>query len=410
MKSPASSPDRIDLALLVVSLLGVTASLAGLVGSLVLAISSLVQHDSEGIVFAAWVAAGFAGVGVCGLPAVYITGRSLFGSTPRAPTRPSMALLWLLMLFPMGVLAGSVILRGPDLAQVLFPVAQLAAAGAPVLGAVVLLRFGGPLLPSRRAWGQFLVGLWGMPWLAMLLEVLALVPTVVLLGAGLVTSASGQQLLRRLLDASATQVPSALDQPVLELLLNPWVAATLFAYIAIAVPLIEEAIKSITIWPFLGRELSASVAFVSGALGGAGYALFEALFLTQPVGGWVSTMIGRSGATLMHTLTAGLTCWGLAEGFRRHKWGRLVGPYLAAAAMHGLWNAAAVSAGLASAASDGSQAAITPSAANAITIASAAIMVGLSTFALIGLPLIATRLTRRDASPAGQPAGTGSGG
>ncbi len=402
MKPPAPKPDRLDLALLIAALVGVLGSMAGFVGALLIAGSSTAQHDSQGIVFGAWVASGFIGLGLCGLPALLLAGRSLFGLTAPAPNRPRIGWLAIVVLFPVAVLAGVEILRGPDLARILFPPAQLIAAGIPVLAGVILMRASGPLLAPRRAWAQFLVGLWGMPWLAMLLEVMALIPALALLGIGLVNSPSGQHLLRQLLDAAASQAPTALDQPVLQLMLNPWVTATLLGYIAVAVPLIEEAIKSLAIWPFLGRKVTPSVAFVSGALGGAGYALFEALFLTQPVDTWASTMLGRGGASIMHMFTAGLTCWGLAEGFSRHRWRRTLFAYLGAAAMHGLWNASAVGAGLASAASESGQAAISNGTALAITTISAAIMVGLSTFALICLPLIAARLTRRDASIAAE--------
>ncbi len=398
MNGSASKPDRLDLALLIVALLGVLGSTAGFVGALLIAVSSAVQHDNQGVVFGAWATAGFIGLGLCGLPPLVLAGRSLFGLPAPAPSRPKVGWLAIVILLPVAVLTGLEALRGPALARILFPLAQLLAAGIPVLAGVILLRASGPLLAPRRAWGQFLVGLWGMPWLAMLLEVLALIPTLAILGIGLVNSPSGQHILRQLLEAAASEAPTALDQPVLQLLVNPWVAATLLGYIALVVPLIEEAIKSIAIWPFLGRKLAPSVAFVSGALGGAGYALFEALFLTQPADAWASTMLGRSGASIMHTFTAGLTCWGLAEGFSRRKWGRTLLAYLAAVVMHGLWNASAVGAGLASAATESGPSLISSGAAVAITTVSTAVMVGLSAFSLISLPLIAARLTRREAN------------
>lgn len=397
MNTSPPKTDRLDIALLLAALLGVLGSMVGFIGALLIAVSSAVQRDSQGVVFGAWATSGFIGLGLCGLPTLVLAGRSLFGLPAPAPSRPKVGWLGIVILLPVAVLAGLEALRGPELARLLFPPAQLVAASIPVLAGVILLRASGPSLAPRRAWAQFLVGLWGMPLVAMLLEVLALIPTLAILGIGLVNSPSGQQILRQLLDAAASPAPTALDQPVLQLLVNPWVAATLLGYIAVVVPLIEEAIKSMAIWPFLGRKLVPSVAFVGGALGGAGYALFEALFLTQPADAWATTMLGRSGASIMHTFTAGLTGWGLAEGFSRRRWGRTLFAYLAAVVMHGLWNASAIGGGLASAASESGPTAISSGAAVAITTVSAAIMVALSTFALIGLPLIASRLTRRDA-------------
>src|SRR4030065_667202 len=110
-------------------------------------------------------------------------------------------------------------------------------------------------------------------------------------------------------------------------------------------PIVEETLKAIAVGPFLRRGLTPAEAFLSGTLAGAGYAMFEALFLTQPGQGWVETMLARVGATFVHVFTAGLSSWGLVEGFRYRRWSKCVLAALAAFAIHGAWNASAVGIG-----------------------------------------------------------------
>jgi hypothetical protein len=99
------------------------------------------------------------------------------------------------------------------------------------------------------------------------------------------------------------------------------------------------------VWRFLRRGLPSGQAFLMGALAGAGYGLFEALFLSQPGPEWTSTAVGRIGASFMHAATAGLTSWGLMEWARDRRWGRALGAYAAAVLAHASWNAAALSTG-----------------------------------------------------------------
>jgi hypothetical protein len=116
----------------------------------------------------------------------------------------------------------------------------------------------------------------------------------------------------------------------------------------LAIPVIEESLKTMAIWPFLRRGLPGNEAFLGGALGGAGYALFEALFLTQPGDVWLATTLARVGATLLHVFTASLTSWGLMEGVRRRRYFVTIATFGVGVTMHGLWNLAAVTIGFAS--------------------------------------------------------------
>jgi len=50
----------------------------------------------------------------------------------------------------------------------------------------------------------------------------------------------------------------------------------------------------------------------------------------------------RFGTTLMHMLASGLVGWGLASAWTQRKYLRLIGAYLSAVILHGVWNGLAI--------------------------------------------------------------------
>jgi hypothetical protein len=173
------------------------------------------------------------------------------------------------------------------------------------------------------------------------LEAAALLPLSVFVALGVSATPEGRRLLETLME-STPGMPSGLSETLLRnVLLQPWLLLLITLFLSVIVPLIEEAIKTIGIWPLLYRPLSAAEAFLAGALSGSGYALFEALLLTQPIEGGLSLLVARGGATLMHAFTGAMGSWGIAEGIYRKKWTSMALGFLGAAAIHGLWNVAA---------------------------------------------------------------------
>jgi peroxiredoxin Q/BCP len=170
------------------------------------------------------------------------------------------------------------------------------------------------------------------------------------------------------------------------------VVAAVFAFVAGLVPLIEEAVKSLSV-ALMARRLDPASAFVGGAIGGAGYALFEALFLTQPDPSWLTTMVGRGGATMMHAFTAALTGWGISQVVHHRRWGRLALAYLTAVSMHALWNATAIGVGLLQLNGQLGTAQV-PGVVFAAEQGGPILLTALSLVALVGLPLGAWRLSR----------------
>jgi len=164
---------------------------------------------------------------------------------------------------------------------------------------------------------------------------------VLALALALLNNETGQALVQAMANPDPWSVTLD-DEIIMWLIDEPWVILLILGYIVLVVPIIEEAVKTLAIWPLLRHRLTPAAAFIGGVLGGAGYGLFEALFLTQPGSLWATTMIARIGATLIHTFTAGVASWGLAHAVRERRWGRLGLAYFTAVGMHALWNAAAI--------------------------------------------------------------------
>jgi hypothetical protein len=118
------------------------------------------------------------------------------------------------------------------------------------------------------------------------------------------------------------------------------------AFLIIFVPMVEEAIKTIGVWPVIRRGFTPYQAFIGGAIAGAGYGLFEAFFLGQPGVTWVPVMIARAGATMMHMITTALTSLGIARARESGRWSDALRYYFVAVFLHSLWNISALGVGV----------------------------------------------------------------
>jgi hypothetical protein len=137
-----------------------------------------------------------------------------------------------------------------------------------------------------------------------------------------------------------------------ELLLSPPVAVISLGIFAIPIPLIEEAFKTLAagVVARWARPHPAR-AFLWGVGAGAGFALVENVFNGALGGaeGWPLGAVARLGATLMHCATGGLVGWGWGQLWAKRRPLRLVGSYIGAVVIHGVWNTTTVSAVLLSA-------------------------------------------------------------
>ena len=128
---------------------------------------------------------------------------------------------------------------------------------------------------------------------------------------------------------------------------NPILIAAVVGYIAIAVPLIEELFKPLAVWIFARKLESPAQGFAMGLLSGAAFALIESLNASgSGTATWPIIVSIRAGTSLLHITTSGLVGWGIASAFCEKRILRLFAAYFSAVAIHGVWNACAVGAGL----------------------------------------------------------------
>jgi hypothetical protein len=385
--------DRWDLTLFVLGLLGLLIGMAVALAIVLLAGFALITGETTEALSLLWNAAAIATLGLSGLPAMYWGGRALLGREAATGYRPRRYWIIGLAAFPVAIALGYMAFGLDLFPAIIGPVAHYLAASSPVVVSASVVLASVPGFSIRRLWGHFITGLWLVPPTALAVEVLALIPIALLILVGLSLSPEGLQFLSSLENLQFIS-PSELEQLVGQALLQPWIIFLALMFITLVVPLVEEALKTIVIWPLLPRGLGPLESFIGGAIGGAGYALFESLFLPKPGGLWIATMFGRSGTSLVHAFATGMTCWGLSQAFRERKPARLILAYAAAVILHGTWNLSALGIGLAASAGEEF---FPATLAPALGIGSAMLLIGLSTFSLIAL----VRISRVLAADAG---------
>ncbi len=326
-----------------------------------------------------------------GLPSAIISIRAIQGRETPLLNPPKLKLRYVVLLFPLILLLGYFTLEKPNRITVLNPIVHIVAAAIPALFAILLVLRHSPRVSQRRFWGSLFIGTWIIPISAIIAELVLMIVAMTTLFFRSMSTAEGQALLESLSNpenwASESMIESyaaLLDQPI--------VIISIVVFVCVLVPLIEESLKSTVILPILGRKPSPSESFLSGVLGGVGFAFVEAILLTPTGTDWTQTMFTRGAATMMHTFTAGMTCWGIGQAITYKRWKRFLGAFAIAVTMHGLWNAAAIGIGIGTLAGQGGETIISSGIAQSILIMGVLVLVALSTVAFAGLVLIPDRL------------------
>ena len=197
---------------------------------------------------------------------------------------------------------------------------------------------------TSLSWGA--LGGIGLAVVLELLLVLALLAGIVAFFA-LTRPGYWQMLAERLRDLPMTpQVDPT--QALAPLLRSPLTLLGGLLVMAVLIPLIEEAAKSLAV-PFVRlaqRPLTRLDAFLIGAAAGAGFTLIEgitngATALAQPAG-WSTAMLARSGVAVIHVLASALAGLGWHAGLVERRWGRGLALFALAVALHGVWNGGAL--------------------------------------------------------------------
>jgi hypothetical protein len=254
---------------------------------------------------------------------------------------------WLLsvlaiILIPTALVAGGWVERNSSLAWLLLPGISLVVTGMPILWLVGLGKRGLSVGSRQRQWGLLASGMVFSPLLSIILEMMALVGVVLV---AIIVVAFNPELLQELSDL-ATDLETGLVNPedwqtmLMPYIQRPIFLTGVFAYAAVLIPLIEEALKPLGLWLLVNRRITPAEGFVGGMMCGAGFALFENLIALSTSGEQWALLAGlRISTALLHMLTTGVMGWALASAWtnKRYYWVAL--SYAFAVSLHGIWNA-----------------------------------------------------------------------
>ncbi len=372
--------DPWNILLLAGSVLAVLISSVGAAGTLLLGVVGFfVGGTTSGT--SAWILAGtFVGLAVVSLPSAWVAIQALQGKNLTMPNPPTAVIRIVVIIFPVILLLGTLAFQANILPSILGPPAHVLASLLPVIALILMVLRKAPQISQRRGWAHFMAGLWVSPITALIFELLAAIPIILIILAAINTNL-GPDYLLGIWENPELFPDSAVFDSLIEVLNKPLYIGLILFYLGLLVPILEELIKAIGILPLLRRDITEAEGFLGGVLAGAGYGLFEALYLGQPGPGWALLMTARAGATMMHMLTAGLTGIGFARAKRTGRFQPLLRNYALAVGLHALWNVAAVIMGIGMAGELLSSTSITPRIGNILAVIGSLILVLLTALA-----------------------------
>lgn len=239
-----------------------------------------------------------------------------------------------------------------SLAWLLLPPLVLAVTILPLWWYIEIGRRGLSMTSPAQGWGVISFSLMVTVPIILMLELVVLGVALLIAGVYIGSQpefASQLAELQRML-ANENVDPQAIVDLFSGLAQQPSVIFGLLVLAAGIVPLIEELIKPLAVWLLAGDRLTPAQGFYAGMLSGACFALWENLTALSAAGDGSGTtiVIARVGTGLLHIVTAGLVSWGMTSFWQsRRYWRRMVGMYILAVTMHGLWNASGVLTGVA---------------------------------------------------------------
>jgi hypothetical protein len=246
--------------------------------------------------------------------------------------RPS----WVILALPPILLLGFLAARTQVTSLLFLPVLHVVAAAISVGWLLALGLKGLSVGSPQRAWGIFDMGLVVAPLFSLVAELAALFSFGVLY---LMINPGLLDVLLGISQSTLLQSPEALLEQLEPYLMQPSTLYIILAFGALVVPLLEELFKPVGVWLLYGRKPSAVQGFAAGLLSGAGYALFENFSLGASAGeDWAMVLSARIGTSLIHILTAGMVGWALSLAWTEKRYLRLALTYLAAVAIHAMWN------------------------------------------------------------------------
>jgi hypothetical protein len=244
----------------------------------------------------------------------------------------------------MAVLIGSLISGNGSVNWWLLPVLTIPAVALPLW---LLLALGIQKLPLGTRWQAWTVLGLGMTLGPLILITLEAIVIIIGIIAAILYILSQPELaaeIQRLSQQMLLLDPNseaALDL-IAPYLARPIVIGSALSYFALIIPAIEEIFKPIGVWLFAGKLESAVQGFALGALSGAGFALAETFGVSGQTSEWASLLLSRIGTGILHITTSALMGAAIVLAWHERRYFRLLGTYLLVIALHGLWNALAI--------------------------------------------------------------------
>jgi hypothetical protein len=306
---------------------------------------------------------------------------------------------WLGLLF-VGLLVLGQLLLTTRLAVLLLPPIHVAASLLPPLLIVAAItrtmQSAGAHLTRRNLITQFAFGGLVGTLAAILLELGVILFAMAGAGAAVALLPGGvdsiEQLARQLQSAALLADPVRL----LQSLLSPGLVLGLGLLVALAIPLLEETVKSLGAWinGVVQGRLTRSQAFTFGVIAGVGFSFTEALFYgaQQLPHGWAGAVLLRGLTAVIHGAATGLFALGWYEVIA----GRPARFFLYAAGgvgLHAVWNGLS---GLAALAGLGALDTLNPAAqmaSGAVAVLAAGLLAGIWLVALAVLIFQTRRLS-----------------
>ena len=201
-----------------------------------------------------------------------------------------------------------------------------------------------PLVSRWRTWSAFGISLTVTPFILFTLEVLVAIVILIFVVIYAVANPDVAAEFERLSTqfASIDLESEEAIRLITPYLTRPGVIILVAIFFSVIIPLMEELIKPLAVWLLAGRLDSAAQGFAVGALGGAGFALVETLNVSGQITEWGVLLFTRIGTGLLHIATSAIMGAAIYMAVRERRYLRLLGTYLLAVLLHGLWNAAAI--------------------------------------------------------------------
>lgn len=213
------------------------------------------------------------------------------------------------------------------------------------LGALLLLGTRGLPIGTRwQTWSVLGLAMTLTPFFLLILEVMIAILLFIVIVAYILTQPELASQIQGVFQQIMILGPEseAARELLSPFLMRPGVILSALIYVAVLVPAVEEIFKPLGVWLFAAQLDSAAQGFALGALSGAGYALIETVGVSgQQTADWASLLSSRIGTGLLHITTSAIMGAAIVLAWRQRRYLRLLGTYLFAIFLHGLWNALA---------------------------------------------------------------------